>query len=144
MIGKGSVIPIPIWQSFRSANRQIELRPLFDIPDADGADEAASTRYASSARLSRAARGRSFHFDSSPLAMSSGSTQPPPSRQRKAPVDNVARSRAAEGRLGVCVDCGGPIEYARLRVYASAGRCAECQTLHENPGARAEALIGRR
>jgi RNA polymerase-binding transcription factor DksA len=56
----------------------------------------------------------------------------------------AARSRAAEGRLGVCVDCGGPIEYARLRVYAPAVRCAECQTLHENPGARAEALIGRR
>ena len=34
----------------------------------------ACDRYASSARLSRAARARSFHFDSSPSAMSSGSS----------------------------------------------------------------------
>ena len=52
----------------------------------------------------------------------------------------AARERAAEGRFGVCVDCGRPIEYARLRVYAPAIRCAECQTLHENPAARAETL----
>ena len=49
----------------------------------------------------------------------------------------AARERAAEGRFGICVDCGGPIDYARLRVYAPAVRCTECQTPHENPAARA-------
>ena len=48
----------------------------------------------------------------------------------------AARERAAEGRFGICVDCGGPIDYARLRVYTPAVRCTECQTLHENPAAR--------
>ena len=48
----------------------------------------------------------------------------------------AARARVAEGTFGQCIDCGGPIEYERLRAYPPAIRCAECQTLHENPGAR--------
>jgi RNA polymerase-binding transcription factor DksA len=48
----------------------------------------------------------------------------------------AARERVAQGTFGICIDCGGPIEYERLRIYTHAVRCAECQTLHENPGAR--------
>ena len=48
----------------------------------------------------------------------------------------AARERVAQGTFGVCVDCGGPIEYERLRIYTPAVRCAECQTLYEDPGAR--------
>ena len=49
----------------------------------------------------------------------------------------AARERVAEGTFGRCIECGGPIEYERLRAYPPAVRCAECQTLHENPAARA-------
>jgi DnaK suppressor protein len=48
----------------------------------------------------------------------------------------AARERVAQGTFGVCVDCDGPIEYQRLRIYPPAVRCAECQTLYEDPGAR--------
>ena len=48
----------------------------------------------------------------------------------------AARERVAQGTFGICIDCGGTIEYERLRIYTHAIRCAECQTLHENPGAR--------
>jgi RNA polymerase-binding protein DksA len=48
----------------------------------------------------------------------------------------AARERVAQGTFGICIDCGGPIEYERLRIYTAAVRCAECQALHENPGAR--------
>jgi RNA polymerase-binding protein DksA len=50
----------------------------------------------------------------------------------------AARARVAEGTFGGCIDCGGTIEYERLRAYPPAVRCAECQMLHENPGARAK------
>ena len=50
----------------------------------------------------------------------------------------AARERVAEGTFGMCIECGGPIEYERLRAYPPAVRCAECQTLHENPAARAQ------
>jgi len=52
----------------------------------------------------------------------------------------AARERVAQGTFGVCIDCGRPIEYERLRIYTPAVRCAECQTLHENPGARSAKL----
>lgn len=52
----------------------------------------------------------------------------------------AARERVAQGTFGVCIDCAGPIEYERLRIYPPAVRCAECQTLHENPGARSTKL----
>ena len=48
----------------------------------------------------------------------------------------AARERVAQGTFGTCIDCGGPIEYERLRIYTPAVRCAECQTLYEDPGAR--------
>jgi len=52
----------------------------------------------------------------------------------------AARERVAQGTFGVCIDCGGPIEYERLRIYPPAVRCAECQILHEDPGARSAKL----
>lgn len=50
----------------------------------------------------------------------------------------AARERAAKGSFGICADCGRPIEYARLWIHPPAERCAECQTLHDNPAARTE------
>jgi len=52
----------------------------------------------------------------------------------------AARERVAQGTFGTCIDCGGAIEYERLRIYPPAVRCAECQTLHEDPGARSAKL----
>ena len=52
----------------------------------------------------------------------------------------AARERVAQGTFGACIDCGAPIEYERLRIYPPAVRCAECQTLFENPGARSDKL----
>jgi RNA polymerase-binding transcription factor DksA len=43
----------------------------------------------------------------------------------------AARGRLAEGRYGVCVDCGGDIEYERLKAAPAALRCIRCQRLHE-------------
>ena len=48
----------------------------------------------------------------------------------------AARERVVQGTFGICIDCGGAIEYERLRIYTPAVRCAECQTLYEDPGAR--------
>jgi len=52
----------------------------------------------------------------------------------------AARERVAQGTFGTCIDCGGAIEHERLRIYPPAVRCAECQTLHEDPGARSAKL----
>jgi RNA polymerase-binding protein DksA len=52
----------------------------------------------------------------------------------------AARERVAQGTFGKCIDCEGSIEYERLRIYPPAVRCAECQTLHEDPGARSAKL----
>jgi RNA polymerase-binding protein DksA len=52
----------------------------------------------------------------------------------------AARERVAQGTFGKCIDCECPIEYERLRIYPPAVRCAECQTLHEDPGARSAKL----
>lgn len=43
----------------------------------------------------------------------------------------AAKGRIDEGRYGVCVDCGGEIEYPRLKAAPAALRCIRCQTLHE-------------
>ena len=43
----------------------------------------------------------------------------------------AARARIAEGSYGVCADCGGEIEYERLKAAPEALRCIRCQTLHE-------------
>ena len=43
----------------------------------------------------------------------------------------AARTRLADGRYGVCDDCGGDIGYERLKANPAAVRCIECQTRHE-------------
>jgi DnaK suppressor protein len=42
-----------------------------------------------------------------------------------------ARKRFAEGNYGVCLDCGGDIDYRRLRAYPAAIRCIDCQRRYE-------------
>lgn len=44
----------------------------------------------------------------------------------------AALARIAQGVYGVCIDCGEDIEPARLRAYATAKRCHQCQARHEN------------
>jgi DnaK suppressor protein len=44
---------------------------------------------------------------------------------------NAARERAAEGRYGLCLDCGEPIPRARLDANPTALRCAACQGRRE-------------
>lgn len=44
---------------------------------------------------------------------------------------DATRSRMEEGTYGTCIDCGGEIEYERLRASLSALRCIRCQRLHE-------------
>lgn len=53
---------------------------------------------------------------------------------------DAALHRAALGSLGECVDCGEPIETARLDVNPAATRCAECQQFDEVRIARARRL----
>ena len=44
---------------------------------------------------------------------------------------DAARGRIEQGSYGVCADCGGEIEYERLKAAPEALRCIRCQTLHE-------------
>lgn len=44
---------------------------------------------------------------------------------------DAALARAAAGEFGDCLDCGEPIEIARLGVNPGALRCAECQQYAE-------------
>jgi DnaK suppressor protein len=44
---------------------------------------------------------------------------------------DAAKSRIDQGQYGVCADCGGDIEYERLKAAPGALRCIRCQTLHE-------------
>jgi DnaK suppressor protein len=44
---------------------------------------------------------------------------------------DAARGRIEEGSYGVCVDCGGEIEFERLKAAPAALRCIRCQTVHE-------------
>jgi len=50
----------------------------------------------------------------------------------------AARRRFVDGKYGVCVDCGGEIDYRRLRASPAALRCIDCQRRYEkiyaNPG----------
>lgn len=43
----------------------------------------------------------------------------------------AAQQRWAEGRYGLCVACGEPIDVRRLLVLPAASRCAACQAAHE-------------
>ncbi len=43
----------------------------------------------------------------------------------------ATRARIAEGRFGVCSDCGAEVDYERLSVYPTAKRCFRCQKQHE-------------
>ncbi|HSQ03133.1 MAG TPA: TraR/DksA family transcriptional regulator [Burkholderiales bacterium] len=42
-----------------------------------------------------------------------------------------ALTRLADGEYGICVHCGGEIEYERLKAYPTALRCLACQTQYE-------------
>jgi RNA polymerase-binding transcription factor DksA len=43
----------------------------------------------------------------------------------------AARARIADGSYGTCIDCGGDIEFERLRANPGALRCVDCQRIHE-------------
>lgn len=51
---------------------------------------------------------------------------------RELALIDAALERVADGRYGVCVDCGEAIAVARLQAWPEAARCAECQGAHEN------------
>ena len=42
----------------------------------------------------------------------------------------------AEGRYGICEDCGRPIHEARLRARPDATRCVDCQRRREAEATR--------
>ena len=48
-------------------------------------------------------------------------------------LDEIARThdRIAAGEIGICVDCGDPIEGERLDANPVASRCTECQMVQE-------------
>ena len=43
----------------------------------------------------------------------------------------AAQTRIAEGKYGVCEDCGRDIGIERLRAQPAARRCFDCQRVHE-------------
>ena len=43
----------------------------------------------------------------------------------------AARARLADGSYGTCIECGGDIEFERLRANPGALRCVDCQRIHE-------------
>ncbi len=43
----------------------------------------------------------------------------------------ATHDRIAKGEVGVCVDCGEPIDSARLEANPVASRCTDCQTRRE-------------
>jgi DnaK suppressor protein len=48
-------------------------------------------------------------------------------------LDEIAQThdRIASGNIGICIDCGDPIEAERLRANPVASRCTECQIVRE-------------
>ncbi|ABX18067.1 transcriptional regulator, TraR/DksA family [Burkholderia multivorans ATCC 17616] len=42
-----------------------------------------------------------------------------------------AQQRMVDGSYGDCIDCDGPVGYARLRARPTAERCTHCQALYE-------------
>lgn len=47
---------------------------------------------------------------------------------------SMALERAQQGRLGLCLRCGGGIDFQRLLVHPSASLCWPCQEAAERPG----------
>lgn len=43
----------------------------------------------------------------------------------------AAEQRIADGRYGLCTDCGDPVSFERLKAYPSAKRCMPCQQRRE-------------
>lgn len=43
----------------------------------------------------------------------------------------AAEQRITDGRYGLCIDCGEPVAYERLKAYPSAKRCMPCQQHRE-------------
>lgn len=43
----------------------------------------------------------------------------------------VALERIKDGSYGECIDCDGPIGFARQQAYPTAQRCFRCQTIYE-------------
>ena len=43
----------------------------------------------------------------------------------------AAEQRVVDGRYGLCIDCGEPVAYERLKAYPSAKRCMPCQQHRE-------------
>ncbi|MEX0959282.1 MAG: TraR/DksA family transcriptional regulator [Burkholderiales bacterium] len=43
----------------------------------------------------------------------------------------AAQVRLADSTFGLCIDCGGDIDFDRLRAFPAALRCIECQRAHE-------------
>src|SRR6185436_14580169 len=43
----------------------------------------------------------------------------------------AARDRIRQGGYGECIDCGNDIGYERLKAFAAALRCLQCQDRHE-------------
>jgi DnaK suppressor protein len=43
----------------------------------------------------------------------------------------AALQRMQQGTYAVCISCGGPIPFERLRAYPTAKRCVRCQRIHE-------------
>ncbi|SIT51572.1 DnaK suppressor protein (fragment) [Paraburkholderia piptadeniae] len=39
--------------------------------------------------------------------------------------------RAAQNRFGLCIDCGSPIDHARLAATPDAARCVACRVQYE-------------
>lgn len=49
--------------------------------------------------------------------------------QRRSEAAKRAQEALVKGTYGICVDCGGQIPEARLRIRPDAERCVPCQTL---------------
>jgi len=59
-------------------------------------------------------------------------------REIKTALEKVNRALAKlkDGTYGLCEDCGGRVDRARLDVLPQALYCLDCQARHENSGAR--------
>ncbi len=45
----------------------------------------------------------------------------------------AARQRLAQGRYGICTECGEPIDEGRLQALPEVALCRTCQARHEAP-----------